>query len=98
MNRVNELILCRHCYKTKEDFENAIKDAIFLLLEAEYLMTIRYDEKEIGVVAIEYNYDNLDFGTPMPYWLFPDEYHSVVCNDEREENDNNDDDYQEYFN
>lgn len=93
MNRVNNLVLCKEYYKTEEDFKNAVKDAIFLLLEAEYIMTVKYEEKGLGIVTIEYEYSNPEFGAPMPYWLSPDEFYSVVWDDEREGNDCENDGY-----
>lgn len=98
MNRVNNLVLCKEYYKTEEDFKNAVKDAIFLLLEAEYIMTVKYDEKGLGIITIEYEYNKPEFGCPMPHWLSPDEFNSVVWDDEREENYNENDDYEVYIN
>ena len=71
MSKVNDITICRDKYKTREDFENAIKTAVMLLLEAEYVMTVRYDEKGLGIVVIEYSYENREFGCPYPYWLDP---------------------------
>lgn len=82
MNKVNQIVICRDKYNSQEEFENAIKDAIILLLNAEYVMTVRYDEKGLGIVVINYNYDNQDFGDAYPYWLMPDEYESIIWNDE----------------
>lgn len=78
MKKVNEIIICKNEYKSKEDFENAIKDAIMVLLNNNYIMTIRYDEKGLGIVAIEYNSDDQLFGNAYPYWLLPEEYESIV--------------------
>ena len=79
MNRMNELTVVRDDYKTKEEFENAIKDAIMVLLNNHYIMTIKYDcsDKEIGVVVINYNYADESIGSAIPYWLYPHEYESV---------------------
>lgn len=85
MKSVNELVICRHKYNSQEEFENAIRDAIMLLLNAEYVMTVRYDEKGLGIVAIEYNYGDQSFGDAYPYWLMPEEWESVVWNDEKED-------------
>ena len=98
MNRVNQLVICKDYYKTEEYFKNAVKDAIFLLLEAEYIMTVKYDDKSLGYVVIEYEYSNPEFGAPMPYWLSPDEFYSVVWDNERKENYNENDDYEVYIN
>ena len=85
MNRVNELIICRDNYNSKEEFENAIKDAVMLLLNAEYVMKVRYDEKGLGIVVIEYNSGNQEYGYAYPYWLMPEEYERIVWNDDESE-------------
>lgn len=82
MNKVNSIVICRNKYDSQEEFENAIRDAIMVLLNNDYIMTIRYDEKGIGIVAIDYNYSEQEFGDAYPYWLMPEEYESVVWNDE----------------
>ena len=85
MKSVNELVICRNKYNSEEEFNNAIRDAIVLLLNAEYIMTVRYDEKGCGIVAIEYNYDDQSFGDAYPYWLTPNEWESITWDDEKEE-------------
>lgn len=82
MNKVNSIVICRHKYNSQEEFENAIRDAIILLLNAEYVMTVRYDEKGLGIVVIDYNYGNKEFGDAYPYWLMPEEWESVIWEDE----------------
>ena len=82
MKRVNEIVICRNEYKTKEDFENAIKDAVMVLLNNNYIMTVRYDEKGLGIVVIDYNPIQKEFGEPYPYWLTEDELESVTWEDE----------------
>ena len=44
MSRVNELVLCRENYESQEEFEDEIKKAVTLLLNADQIMIIRYDE------------------------------------------------------
>lgn len=87
MNKVNTIVICRDEYKSKEDFENAIKDAVMVLLNNNYIMTVRYDEKGLGIIVIDYNYDKEEYGDAYPCWLMPEEYDSVVWNDEREADD-----------
>lgn len=82
MNKVNEIVICKDEYKSQEEFENAIRDAIMVLLNNNYIMTVRYDEKGLGIVAIEFNHDDQSFGEPYPYWLLPKEWESVVWEDE----------------
>ena len=73
MNKVNELVLCRENYESQEEFENEIKKAVMLLLNANQIMTIRYDEKGLGIVAIEYENTDQSYGGRYPYWLLPNE-------------------------
>lgn len=81
MNKVNELVLCREDYDSQEEFENEIKKAVMLLLNANQIMTIRYDEKGLGIIVIEYKYADQSYGGYYPYWLLPDEIESVIFDD-----------------
>ena len=85
MNKVNELVLCRENYESQEEFEDEIKKAVMLLLNADQIMTIRYDEKGLGIVAIEYA--DQSYSDYCPYWLLPDEIESVIFDEERGQND-----------
>ena len=66
MNKVNSITICRDTYKTQEDFEDAIKKAIMVLLDNEYIMTVRYDEPGLGIVCIDFDHDDPQMGTPYP--------------------------------
>ena len=87
MSRVNKLVLHRENYSSQEEFEDEIKKAVTLLLNADQIMIIRYDEKGLGIVAIEYKYADQSYGDYYPYWLLPDEIESVIFDEEREQND-----------
>ena len=82
MSKVNELVLCRENYDSQEEFENEIKKAVMLLLNANQIMTIRYDEKGLGIIVIEYKYANQSYGDYYPYWLLPEEIESVIFDDD----------------
>ena len=84
MRDINTITICRDTYKTQEDFENAIKKAIMVLLDNNYIMTVRYDEPGLGIVCIDYNYADQSYGCHYPYWLSPTEWESVVWDDERD--------------
>ena len=83
-NNVNQLVICKEDYKTVQDWENAIKKAVMVLLDNNYIMTVKWDEKSLGFVAIEYEHDDRSFGCRYPYWLYPEEIESVVWVDELE--------------
>ena len=77
MNGVNSLAICKDKYNSEESFENEIKKAIMLLLDAGYVTTVKYDDKGLGIVHIQYNNENRQLGEPYPYWLTPAEFESV---------------------
>lgn len=85
MNNVNSIVICRDTYNSQEEFENAIKDAVMVLLNNNYIMAIRYDDKGLGIVVIDYNNADRKFGTSYPYWLEPEEYESIMWNDNDDE-------------
>ena len=78
MNKVNELVLCRQNYDSQEVFEDEIKKAVMVLLNANQIMTIRYDEPGLGIVVIEYKSAEQSYGDYYPYWLLPEEIESVI--------------------
>ena len=80
----NSIVFCKDKYETETDWELAIGNAVMMLLNADYIITVRYDEKGSGIVVIEFEYDDRDYGGVYPYWLEPEEIEQVVFNDERE--------------
>ena len=84
MAQVNSIVICKEDYGSTEEFKNAVRDTIMLLLDANYETTVRYDEKGLGIVVIEFDHDrNLAYGNSLPYWLSPEEAESVVWDDEK---------------
>ena len=69
MKKVNRIILCKNNYSTVQEWKDAIAATVMLLLEAEYIMTVRYDEKGLGIVCIDFDYADRSYGDPYPYWL-----------------------------
>ena len=78
MHKVNRIVIEKENYETYEEFEDAIKAAVMVLLNANYIMTVKYDDKGLGIVCIDYEHDNPEYGSPLPYWLSPEEADSVV--------------------
>lgn len=76
--QVNELTICRDNYDSKEAFENAIRDQVLFLINEDYIMTIKYDDKGMGIVVINYEYADESFGCPVPRWLTPDDEELLV--------------------
>ena len=71
-NFVNRLTICRDNYKSEEEFRNAISTAVNLLIDAEYVLVIQYDEKGLGIVTIDYSYVDRSLGAPYPLWVNED--------------------------
>lgn len=82
MNNVNEMTICRDNYKTQEEFETAVKTAVMLLLNEDYILTIKYDDKGFGIIVIHYDYADRSYGCDYPYWLSPEEIEQVNFNTE----------------
>ena len=82
MKDVNCITIYRKTYDTQEDFENAIKKAVMVLLENKYIMTVRYDEPGLGIVCIDYESNDPNIECKYPYWLSPTEWESVMWDDE----------------
>lgn len=85
MKEVSSLVICRDNYSTREEWEDAIKKMVMSLLEARQIMTVYYDEPGLGHVAFEFNPNDQKLGADYPYWLSPEEFESVIWDDEREE-------------
>lgn len=82
MKDVNSIAICRDNYSTREEWEDAIKKMVLSLLDNRQIMTVRYDEPGLGIVVIEFNPDEQEFGARYPCWLTPDEEFSVTYEDE----------------
>lgn len=69
MGNVNGITICRENYETQEGFENVIKNTIMALLENDYIMTVKYDSKEFGIVWIQYDYNDFEMCEYYPSWV-----------------------------
>lgn len=86
MRDVNSIAIVRNNYSTREEWEDAIKKMIINLLDNRQIMTVSYDEPGLGIVVIEFNPDQQEWGCKYPYWLSPEEEESVVYDEDRENN------------
>ena len=77
---VDNITICKDDYRTQEEFENAIKKAIMVLLENNYIMTVKYDDKGYGIVTIDFNPDKEEYGCNYPYWLDTEESEMIYAN------------------
>ena len=86
MKDVNSIAIDRDNFKSREEWEDAVKRIIFSLLENDQIMTVSAPEFGMGLVEIEFNPNKPEWGGHMPHWLSPSEEESVVY--EYEEKDN----------
>jgi hypothetical protein len=82
MKGVNSIAICRDNYKSQYEFEQAVKATVMLLLNANYIMTVRYDEPELGIIVIEYNPADESWGCDYPHWMSAEEYESIALRGE----------------
>ena len=82
MNNINTIIICKDDYSTNEEFENAIKKAVTCLLDNNYIMTVQYEEKGLGIIRIDYNHIDRALGEDYPIWLSPEEEESIMIEQE----------------
>jgi hypothetical protein len=86
MRDVNNIAIVRDNYSTREEWEDAIKKMVINLLDNRQIMTVRYDEPGLGIVDIEFNPDQREWGCKYPLWLSPEEEESIVYDEDRENN------------
>ena len=81
---VNCLTVCRDEYPSNKDFVKAVKKAIMTLLDNGYIMTVRYDanDKDMGIVVIDYNYADEELGGYYPCWLSPEEIENIEAKEQ----------------
>lgn len=70
-NRYNTLVISREYYRTDDEFNLAIGEAISMLQKNDYVIEI--PRREGNMVIIHYNYAAPEFGTPIPIWLTSEE-------------------------
>lgn len=78
MGTVNEIVICKSNYATERDFQDALRDAVMLLLNNDYILTIRNDEKGLGIFVINFDSDDLSFGGLYPYWMTNEQYVNMI--------------------
>lgn len=81
MNKVNTLVLCEDDYASTEEWQNEILKATMLLSNANYIMVSHLEE--VGIFRIDYEYADQEYGCNYPYWLSPNEYESVVFDENK---------------
>ena len=77
MNNINTINICQSNYRSREEWEEAIKNLMFSLLETCQIVVIRYDEPGLGIVRIEFNPDSPELGCKYPYWLNPSDLDAI---------------------
>lgn len=83
--KVSYIVIDKDNYEDEFEFEEAIKDTVMTLLRNKQILTINYDERNVGVVVIEHEVEDRSWGFRYPYWLTPEEIDLVETNKEGEE-------------
>ena len=73
-------MICKKDFETKEEFKQRLTEAITVLLESEYICTVRAEEND--TIVIRYDYDDKVYGSPYPYWLTPEQVESIPLDDD----------------
>ncbi len=81
MSKVNTITFCKSSYNDEIEWEMAIESTVTMLLKADYIMTVRNEEKGLGIVSIDFETDKKEYGGAYPYWLEPEEVESLVWNE-----------------
>lgn len=71
MKNVNNISICRDNYSSREEWEDAIKKMVISLLENRQILVVRYDEPGLGIVDIEFNPNELEWGCHYLIGLAP---------------------------
>lgn len=53
-----------------------VRDAMRLLVKNDYEVVFRYEDA--GIYILEYGHNNESFGSPMAYWLYPEDYQDFM--------------------
>lgn len=77
MQDINRIVISRENHDTQEEFENAIRDAVMLLMNEGYVMVVRYDEPGLGIVCIDFDYEDVMLSNRYPCWITTDEWEMV---------------------
>jgi hypothetical protein len=57
MSKVNTITFCKSSYNDEIEWEMAIESTVTMLLRADYIMTVRNEEKGLGIVSIDFETD-----------------------------------------
>ena len=69
----NEIVICRDEFDTEAAFRKSIADTVNLLIDNNYIMTVKYDEKSFGIVVIKFDFADEQLASRYCYWLNLDE-------------------------
>lgn len=53
-----------------------VRNAMCVLINNDYEVVFRYEDA--GIYILEYGHDNESFGSPMAYWLYPEDYQDFM--------------------
>lgn len=75
MSKVNTLVILKDNYKTKNEFETAIGQAVVFFMNNGYVVCSEFDRGEIdlGVAVIQFESNDPNCINLYPYWLNEDQ-------------------------
>lgn len=69
-------------YDDLDDMWYDVRSVIAVLVKNNYEVLIRYEDA--GIYILEYSSTHQDLGTPVAYWLSPDDYYDYLCSKEND--------------
>lgn len=72
-DKPNEMVFCLDHYDDEKEMWDDVGQFIRILTTNGYVCTARADEPGLGVYALDYDYADEEMGSPMPFWLTPEQ-------------------------
>ena len=79
---VNYFTINKENYENEFDWRKAIHNALKILIENDYV--VKMELVDIGVMSIEFDYQNYDLAERRCVWLTDTELDTVIYDNERE--------------
>ena len=78
MNRYESIVFTKEAFGDR--LWQVVGEQLKLLMEARYICVVKEDD--VGIVVIQFQHDEREWGYAYPYWLYPDEEGMVVYEDD----------------
>jgi hypothetical protein len=63
-------------YNDFDDMMYDVRNVMCVLVKNDYEVVFRYEDA--GIYILEYGHNNESFGSPMAYWLYPEDYQDFM--------------------